>query len=174
LIGPDGEIRERYDKRFLTGNYDEEDHFHFTPGKRRVIFEIGGVKCGLLICHEWRYPELYRDYKKSGVDLVFQSWYDGGLSQTEYADEGAELGNLITGTVRGNAANNYLWISASNTCRPQSSFPAFVARPDGKIIHQLHRNKAGLLLTEIDLNRNFVDPSGPWRDRASGGILHSA
>jgi predicted amidohydrolase len=174
LIDPKGEIRERYDKRFLTGNFDEEEHYHYSAGMERVIFELGGISCGLLICHEWRYPELYRDYKKAGVQLIFQSWYDGGLSPSDYTNEGEELGSLITGYVRGNAANNYLWISASNTCRPESSFPAFVARPDGRIINKLKRNITGLMISEIHPDQDFTDPSGPWRDRAYEGIFHSA
>ena len=50
---------------------------------------------------------------------------------------------------------------------------SFVARPDGKILHQLKRNVTGILISKIDPNSQYVDPSGPWRDRAYKGILHS-
>jgi len=165
LINDRGEIQDRYDKRLLAGTGVELEHLHFAHGKRPVIFNILGVNCGLLICHEWRYPELYREYKGLKADLVFQSWYDGNLSTARYRSEGKELGELITGTVRGNAANNYLWISGSNTSKKESCFPSFVVRPDGKVSGKLSRNRSGVLITKIDLKKSFADPSAHLRDR---------
>jgi predicted amidohydrolase len=165
LINERGEIEDRYDKRLLTGLQGEQELKHYSPGEGAVVFEKNGVRCGLLICHEWRYPELYREYYQMGVQIIFQSWYDGNLSEEQYMAEGKELGELIPGTVRGNAANNYLWISASNTCKKESSFPAFVVQPDGRILHKLARNRAGVLISRIDVNQKFADPSALNRDR---------
>jgi len=165
LINEKGEIEDRYDKRFLTGPQGEQELKHYSAGERAVTFERKGVKCGLLICHEWRYPELYREYYQMGVNIIFQSWYDGNLSDEGYHREGKDLGELIPGTVRGNAANNHLWISASNTCRKESSFSGFVVQPDGKILHKLSRNRSGVLISRIDVNQKFVDPSAHNRDR---------
>jgi predicted amidohydrolase len=116
-----------------------------------------------LICHEWRYPELYREYKRMNVELIFQSFYDGGLSEGDYIYEGKEQGDLITGTLKGYAANNHLWISASNTGKRESCFPSLVIQPDGIIRNKLRRNMPGVLITEIDLDEQFIDPSGTWR-----------
>jgi len=133
--------------------------------KKPVVFDIKGIKCGLLICHEWRYPELYREYKKLKTEIIFQSWYDGKLPLVEYNNGGREHGDLIIGTVRGNAANNHIWISACNTCNKESSFPSFVAQPDGNILHKLNRNRSGILISEIDMDEKFSDPSRHWRER---------
>ena len=173
LIDNSGKIINRYDKRFCTGNKGELEHSYYKPGKKVVQFKVKGFTCGVLICHEWRYPELYREQKQLGTRILFQSWYDGNLSAKEYKKEGRELGSLITGAVRGNAANNYLWVSASNTSARESCFPSFVARPDGKILHRLKRNVTGILISNIDSNTRYADPSGPWRNRAYKGILHS-
>ncbi len=170
LINDRGEIQDRYDKRLLAGTGVEMEHLHYAPGNRPVIFNIRGVNCGLLICHEWRYPELYREYKRLKSDLIFQSWYDGNLSADRYRSEGKELGELITGTVRGNAANNYLWISGSNTCLRESCFAAFLVRPDGKISGKLSRNSSGVLISKIDLGKSFGDPSGHLRDHIKDWI----
>jgi len=99
------------------------------------------------------------------VRLLFQSWYDGNLSSDRYLREGKELGELITGTVRGNAASNYLWISASNNSKNESTFPSFVAQPDGRILHKLARNRAGVLISRIDTDEVFTDPSSHNRNR---------
>lgn len=168
LINDRGEIQDRYDKRLLAGTGVEMEHLHYARGERPVVFNIHGVNCGLLICHEWRYPELYREYKRLKSDVLFQSWYDGNLTAARYQSEGKELGELITGTVRGNAANNYLWISGSNTCKKESCFPAFVVRPDGKVSGKLARNRSGVLISKIDLGESFIDPSGHLRDSLYG------
>lgn len=163
VINAEGEIVTRYDKRLLS----EFDLDWYSPGKNPGVFEMKGIKCGLLICHEWRYPELYRQYYHLGVELLFQSWYDGNYTEDEYESEGKNLGEVIPGFVRGNAANNRLWVSASNTSKRQSSFPAFVCRPDGRIKGKLKRNVAGVLISEIDLPGEYLDLSGHQRDKVS-------
>jgi predicted amidohydrolase len=72
LIGPDGKIRDRYDKRFCTVG----ELRRFKPGNRFVFFTINGVKCSLLICFDLRFPEIYRALYKQGVNCVFQSFYN--------------------------------------------------------------------------------------------------
>lgn len=163
VIDKNGEIEHRYDKRLLA----ECDLDWYAPGKSPGIFEIDGIECGLLICHEWRYPELYRQYYKLGVALLFQSWYDGNYSEEEYQSEGKNLGEVIPGFVRGNAANNKLWISAANTCKKQQGFPVFVAQPDGRILGKLKRNFTGVLISEIDFNKDHIDLSSHLRDVVS-------
>jgi predicted amidohydrolase len=165
VLNNKGDIVGRYDKRLLTGLQGDEEHKYYTPGEKPLVFSIKGIRCGLLICHEWRYPELYREYYKLKTRVIFQSWYDGNQSYTQYINEGKELGELITGYVRGNAANNHLWISASNTSSRESSFPAFVVRPDGRVLHRLARNRPGILISRIDTEQVFNDPSARNRKK---------
>ena len=165
LINDRGEILNRYDKRLLTRPPIENEINHYSPGTDPVVFSINGIACGLLICHEWRYPELYREYKSMNCKVIFQSWYDGNLSIERYRKEGKELGELITGTVRGNAANNHLWISASNTSRKESSFACFLVQPDGRILKKQVRNREGIFISRIDTGKKFIDPSSHHRNR---------
>jgi predicted amidohydrolase len=87
------------------------------------------------------------------------------MTYPEYRETGKNLGEVITGTIRGYAANNHLWISASNTSQKESCFPAFVVRPDGEIPGRLRRNETGVLITAVDTSQQFEDPSGHHRDR---------
>ncbi len=172
LIDDKGKIHNRYDKRLLTGSENEEEKKYYRQGTKKVVFAVKGIRCGLLICHEWRYTELYRDYKSSGVELVFQSFYDGKLSRQEWLSEGKEMNRLLTGTMKGNAANNYLWISVSNTSRRESNFPSMLIRPDGYIANKCSRNRAGLLISDIDTSLQFVDPSAHNRASILNKIHH--
>jgi predicted amidohydrolase len=54
-----------------------EDRF-YVPGETRQIFEAGGVKFGVAICHEgWRYPETVRWAAARGAKIVFHPQHTG-------------------------------------------------------------------------------------------------
>ncbi len=165
VIDAEGNMKCRYDKRLLTSGDSGDDVDYFSPGSDPVIFSINGIRCGSLICHEWRYPELYREYKSMGVDLIFQSWYDANVDPEVYQKEGRDHGSLIMGAVRSNAANNYLWICGSNACNRESSMGSFLVQPDGIVKKKLARNKTGILLTEVDTSGKFIDPSKHNREK---------
>lgn len=42
-----------------------------TPGDGAVVYDIEGVKIGLLICGDVFYPELYRELAVRGADVIF-------------------------------------------------------------------------------------------------------
>jgi predicted amidohydrolase len=173
LVNDQGKLVNRYDKRILVGAPGKEEHAHFTPGSEPITFSLNGVTCGLLICHEWRYPEIYRQYLRMGVRVIFQSWYDSNLSKGRYRRAGALLGEVMVSSIRDRAANNNFWISVSNTCEPESCFASYVVRPDGKIAGRLARHRSGVLLSTIHPEREYVDLSKHWRDKVMRGILHS-
>ena len=135
-----------------------------------MTVQIRGVRCGLLICHEWRYPELYRLYKKQKVDVILQAWYDGGLTAEEMEAEGNVCSEVIPATVRGHAVCNHFWICGANTSRKQSCFGGFVARPDGTILQRQQRHRPGVMVCVIDTEASFDDPAAHARARAMKGV----
>ena len=163
LIGPDGRIRDRYDKRFCTG----ADLRAYTPGNHFVIFTLNGVKCSLLICYDLRFPELYRELKKRGVQALFQSFHNA------YTD-GPGIHNVIMRrTMQAHAGINYLWVSANNSSGYYSRWPSVFIRPDGSVAQSLRSNAAGLMVNTIDTTKSYYDASAPFRSRAMRGVLHS-
>ena len=81
IIDDLGEIVDRYDKMFCSGDPsgETEDLAHYSAGDHFSVFTIKGVRCGALICHDYRYPELYREYKRRGVRLMFHSYHAGNI-----------------------------------------------------------------------------------------------
>jgi hypothetical protein len=61
-------------------------------GTHFATFVLHGVMCGVLICHDYRYPELYREYKKLGVQFMFHSYNAGNMSGEKKAMMEAEIG----------------------------------------------------------------------------------
>lgn len=163
LIGPDGRIRDRYDKRFCTRG----DLNVYQPGNRVVTFSLHGVKCALLICFELRFPEIYRELKKLGVQAVFQSFHNG------YMDGPGPHNNIMRQTVQAHAGINYFWISANNSSGYYSRWPSVFIQPDGTIIGSLRQNAAGVMVNAIDTRKVLYDASAGIRDAAMKGVLHS-
>lgn len=64
-----GENIARYSKVHLFGLMEEGDYL--TAGNKRCLFEIDGVKCGLIICYDLRFPELSRALALDGAQIIF-------------------------------------------------------------------------------------------------------
>jgi len=163
LIGPDGTIRDRYDKRFCTSG----DLHAYQPGDRFVTFDINGVKCALLICFELRFPEMYRALKKLGVQTVFQSFHNG------YHNGQGAHNYIMRQTMQAHAGINYFWISANNSSGYYSRWPSVFIQPDGKIAASLRQNAPGVMVNTIDTRKKFYDASAGTRESAMKGALHS-
>jgi deaminated glutathione amidase len=189
IIDDTGKIVDRYDKMFCAGTDQEnsEDLQHFSPGDHFSTFSLNGIKCGVLICHEYRYPELYREYKKKGVEIMFHSYHAGNMTPTRQANMEKEVGEKFFTINNGRtipeitmpssmisyAANNYMWISCSNTSASESCWASMIVRPDGVVVGRLDKNKEGILIMEIDTDIEYYDSTKYWRDRAMNGIFHS-
>jgi predicted amidohydrolase len=177
VIDDRGRVRDRYDKLFCTGDPRAktavDDLAHYNSGDHFVTFDVRGIRCGLQICHDFRYQELYRELKRRRVRLVLHSYHNGHTTKARLARSGNIWGVIVPPTMQTYAANNYMWISANNTSAKESSWPSFVVRPDGMIISRLQNNRPGMLVTKIDTNQKLYDASSAWRDRAMQGIYHS-
>ena len=162
LINPKGQIIDRYDKRFCT----KEDLEYYSPGDHFVTFEIKNIKCGLLICYDIRFPELYRAYYQLGIDVLFQSFYNARQKETSIHPK------IMPVTAQARAATNHFFIFTTNSSA-KYSWPCHIITPDGLIAEKLAANEPGILMFTIDPEKKYYDASKSFRDRAIEGILNS-
>lgn len=162
-INPRGEIVERYDKRFCTGG----DLGFFSPGDHCSLFEINGVRCGMLICYDVRFPELYRAYKKENIQLLFDSFWNARAKGPNIHT------TIMRPTLQARAATNYFWISATNSSAHYQSWPGVLIRPNGEIVASLKTDRAGVMVNTVDTIEKLYDASGAWRERSMEGHLNS-
>ena len=109
VISDQGEIVDRYDKRFCTGVLEPRpqlDLQHYTPGDHAVVFDIDGYRCSVLICYDYRFPELYRDLKRQGVEVLFQSFHNGRRDEESFRT-GNLWKELVPATLMCHAATNF-------------------------------------------------------------------
>jgi predicted amidohydrolase len=184
-----GELLDRYDKMFCAGDGSAKnlDLAHYSPGNHFSVFSIADVQCGALICHDYRYPELYREYKRRGVQLMFHSYHAGHVAperlramregvgaRRHRINNGSTLPEItMRAAMHAAAANNYMWISCSNSSARESCWPAFFVRPDGVITGRLRSNTAGVLISTVDTTERFYDSTRAWRERSMRGVFHS-
>ena len=162
VINPEGHIADRYDKRFCTGS----DLEYCSPGDHFVTFKIKGVTCGLLICYDVRFPELYREYRKLGCDVIFQSFYNARQGK------GSIHPVIMPVSAEAHAATNYFYMSLTNSSAPES-WPCYFITPDGLVQNRLTPNIPGILISEIDISEEFYDASKEFRQDAMKGKLNS-
>ncbi|GAA4620553.1 carbon-nitrogen hydrolase family protein [Saccharopolyspora hordei] len=191
VVNPSGELVDRYDKRFCSGPPDGSagDLAHYSPGDHPSTWEIGGIRCGALICYDYRFPELYREYRELGVQLVFHSFHAGGVPAERLAAIEAAIGPdlkphnpaptftfpgiTMPAAMTAAAASNHVWISCPNSSAAESLWPAFFVRADGVTLGRLERGTAGVLVCAVDTEADLYDSTAAWRDRALAGVLHS-
>jgi predicted amidohydrolase len=187
VINASGVLVDRYDKRFCAGDAMglTGDLAHYSPGGRFAVFEVRSVRCGVQICHDYRYPELYRAYNRLGVRMMFHGFHAGGLSAERFAAMEAQVGrHAMTGGTTlpaitmpagmiAAASNNNMWISCPNSSAARSCWPSFIVRPDGVIPGACAAEEEGWIVQEIDFDAPIYDSTVAWRDRAIDGTLYS-
>jgi omega-amidase len=69
MIGSDGRILSTYAKIHLF-SYGHENAGN-SPGTDLGIFTLDSLTCGIAICYDLRFPDLFRLYARKGVQAVF-------------------------------------------------------------------------------------------------------
>jgi len=75
VFAPSGDCVAHYDKMHLfdatVGNTSFAESVYFRAGTHPKTLSIASFKCGLSICYDLRFPELYRYYSQQQCDVLF-------------------------------------------------------------------------------------------------------
>ena len=77
-IGPDGNILGTYSKTHLfdidvPGSITYNESQGVSPGKKITNFQIKDIKCGMAVCYDLRFPELFRVMALEGASIFVVS-----------------------------------------------------------------------------------------------------
>ena len=70
VINRKGEVVCTYEKNHLFSYYGCDEGNYITAGSNPVLVDLEGIKIGLTICYDIRFPEIYRAYRKAGADIL--------------------------------------------------------------------------------------------------------
>ena len=128
-----GEIAATYDKTHLF-SFAVEDKV-FSAGDKISTVELDGVKCGLAICYDLRFPEFFRNITLTGAEIIFipAAWSLKRLMPRQ----------ILT---KARAIENQIFVVFAN-----SSGKSEIINPRGEVIAESGRDEE-ILTTEINLS----------------------
>jgi predicted amidohydrolase len=151
LVAPDGSIAARYRKIHLfdvdvdNGPADRESD-RVSPGDRAVIADVDGIRFGLSICYDLRFPELYRALALAGAEVLT---VPANFTERTGRDHWEVL-------LRARAIENGAYVLAPAQIGGPPSQPAFgrsmIVDPWGTVIAQA-ADRVGIVTAELDLAR---------------------
>jgi len=127
-----------------------EDQF-YVPGNTRRLFEIKGIKFGVVICHEgWRYPETVRWAAIRGAKIVFHPHHTGsdreGVRLTQW---GSASGPYYEKAMMMRSMENTIYFASVNyALRFQESATSLID-PSGQCQAYLPYGREGVLVQTI-------------------------
>lgn len=147
VIDHEGRETFRYHKIHLTAR----DAIHFERGNALAFFEIDGVPCTAIICHERRYPELVRLPVMMGAQIVFHA--NAGLDTLEVS-KSKHRGRDGIAT---RAFENQVYYVFANSVGPQgaglwSAGDSKIIGPDMKTLALANNRDEMLVHAELDLD----------------------
>ena len=128
-----GKIVATYDKTHLFTFADEGKVF--TAGKNFSTFELDGVKCGVAICYDLRFPEFIRKLALNGIEILFvpAAWSLKRLTPRQ----------ILT---KARAIENQIFVVFAN-----SAGKSEIINPLGEVIAESNIGEE-ILTADIDLN----------------------
>ena len=143
IFGPDGDLIDKYHK--ICPYYPVENIF--AQGDRAVVFEIPEkqIKVGVMICHDWCFPEISRNLTLMGAEILLRPAAD---------PEGLYEAFKHVAPVR--ALENQAYFISVSSCGNNQGYFAYghsvIANPEGRVIYEAGSTEVNLCVTlDMDL-----------------------
>jgi N-carbamoylputrescine amidase len=153
LIGRDGAIEELYSKTHIPdlnfGGTRGFESFYFSAGNGFTIWDINGIKLGILICYDRSFPEAWRVLTLRGASIVLVLASSSGFRSEMFVQE-----------LQIRAIENGVWVFAVNkggdeffvdADRPADFYgSSCVIAPDGQVLALMGREPNVGIARELD------------------------
>ena len=141
LISRTGGIVGIYDKLHPFGH---EPKF-FSDGDELNVMEMDGIRVGLLICFDIRFPEPWRALRLQGAEVVLHLAAGTGSGEWKVP--------VLEGFLRTRASENQMFVVSANNAGPAQIVKSGIVDPDGLILAQANYGREELLVANLDLSR---------------------
>lgn len=152
VFGPTGATLATYDKIHmfdvdLPGGESWRESAAYTPGESAIIADAAGVRIGLGICYDVRFPQLFRAYGHAGVDII--------SAPAAFTRQTGEAHWHILQRARA-IENGCFMISAAQGGSHEDGRDTFghsiIVGPWGKVIAEADQADPGIVVADIDLD----------------------
>ncbi|WP_299479051.1 carbon-nitrogen hydrolase family protein [uncultured Roseibium sp.] len=150
LISPNGKIAVFYDKIHmfdvdLPNGESWRESATYAPGNESVIVELSGVKLGMAICYDVRFPEIFRAQSRLGAEVL--------TAPAAFTRQTGKAHWHVLQRARAIENGAYV-ISAAQGGNHEDGRETYghsvIVDPWGKIIAELEGDEPGYVLAEID------------------------
>ena len=144
ILTPEGKILDCYRKVHLFDALSIRESDRMIPGNALPpIFTIKGVRIGVAICYDLRFPELFRNLALRGAQLIVvpSAWYAGPLKEEHWLT-----------LLKARAIENTVYMAGANLTGGAFSGRSAIFDPFGVLIAGAGESP-GLVIGRIDLER---------------------
>jgi predicted amidohydrolase len=148
VIDADGHLVGWQSKNQLDPSEDQ----HYVPGRTRRVFEVEGVRFGIVTCHEgFRYPETVRWAALRGARIVFHPQHTGSNSALRTPSAwGAPEGAYYEKAMMCRGLENTIYFASVNYALTAPEAATSLITPVGECQAYLPYGEEGVLVARID------------------------
>lgn len=143
VIDRAGHLVNRYRKVHLITAEPICEQNYITPGDALCVFELDGVRCGVMTCYDVRFPEMARALAAAGVELII----------TPAAFPLVRISHWKTLT-ESRAVENQVFLAACNRVGTDAGVEfgghSRIISPTGELVTALDASTEGLATCDID------------------------
>jgi N-carbamoyl-D-amino-acid hydrolase len=179
LVDSAGVIRGKYRKVHLPGHADRLENLRAQHLEKRYfevgdlgfgVFEVDGVKVGICLCNDRRWPEVYRMLALQGADLVVLG-YNTPTEVPGWQEEPHAKMETHLLSLRAGAYQNAVWVAAAGKSGDEDGCHLIggsaVVAPSGEVVAKARTEDDEVVMAEVDL-----DYSEPYRQSVFNFAAH--
>ena len=129
-------------KLYFKNDLTEFDKKYFSKGNSKVVFNVEGIRCGVLICRDQNNPILAARYKNTDILFYLSSHYYSKLEAIK-----KERKNKAFPIVR--ALENKIYVAKADAVGKQNNLidlgGSMVVSPEGEVIAEAKKGKQDML-----------------------------
>ena len=153
LFSPKGELVMTYDKIHmfdvdLDANNQWKESNRFEPGDKAFVADLGGIKTGISICYDLRFPRLYEGQAKAGAQiLTCPSSFTKPTGQAHWETllraRAIENGAFMIAAAQGGVHED----------GRKTHGHSMIIDPWGKILGEISGDEPGIVVCDLDLEQ---------------------
>jgi len=146
IIGPHGNLLAHYRKTHLITTEPFCEQRIFTAGGSFCMFSFGGLKFGVMVCYDLRFPEAARHYAINGASVILMpsAWPLSRLQHWKTLISARAIENQLYMVCSNRVGRDGDLEFAGNSC---------IVDPWGDIVAQAPETEEGLIAGILDMRR---------------------